>query len=1140
MSEGLFSTVEVEATGKPGYRLERIELYNWGTFDNHVSYLYPNGEMALLTGDIGSGKSTIVDAVSTLLLPSHTIEYNKAAGAGRRERSLRSYVEGHYKSERDEQTGTSRPVALRGHNAYSVILGTFTNEGYGETVTLAQVFQQRDSTGQPWRRFFSAPKRLTILDDFSGFGTDINDLLRKLRKKDVAVDDTFPNYARRMRRLLGIRSEQAMDLFQQTVSMKAVGDLNEFVRTHMLEPTDAGGRIRQIIDHFDDLENAYQAVQRAQEQLELLTPLVENADKYEAVIAKKDNLAKQRDAVAMFFSDIRATLRTASIEQLETDLTTVNQQLVAKRETRDKLSAERDDLIAARASAGGERLETLRHKAASAREQQEQRHARNQRLQVKLQDAGLAEVKTRADFNQMPGKAQEQLAVLEPETTELDKNRSAIEAEKLLLTRQERETKRELDSLAARRNNLPSNLLDIREQLSAATGIAEDELPFAGELLDVAEEFEEWRGAAERVLRNFALSMLVPQAHYAAVAEWVNRTRLQTTGRGGRTTGVRLVYERVPDRHVPLQRKPSAGLRLADTIEIEDSPFRAYLKSEVESRADHLCADTVEEFRGAQRAVTREGQVRSRDRHEKDDRRRVDDPRGWVLGRVSERKKEALLREIQEQYQRQSKLNEKREQLVARQAEVQAQSEALRAVLDFDSWDEVDWESARARVQAAEAEIERLESGSSELAEITRSFESVEQQIKDNEAALDDVAEQATTLKVRLDQERSALERDREILAAGTFEKAQESFEDLQARVPKRIASVEQADELQASTVSAIAKEIESAQEKINGHTTTLLTQMGNVREQFPAETTEMDASVDARNAYREFHSRVKNDDLPRFKTEFKEQLNTNAIREIAGFSSWLRRQADEIDVRIGKINEALSAVDFNEGRYIRLEKSATINQDVRKFRSDLRDVTAEVSDNDDSSLYSEQRFQDVRAIIERFKGREGHTDADKTWTARVTDVRNWFTFSASERDRETDEEWEHFRDSDGKSGGQKEKLAYTILAASLAYQFDLKWGAAKSKDFRFAVIDEAFGRGSDSSTRYALDLFRKLGLQLLIVTPLQKVHIIAPYVKSIGFVDNVGGDNSRLLTMTIEQYYNNMADSGGSKPGGSKPGGSV
>ena len=59
-----------------------------------------------------------------------------------------------------------------------------------------------------------------------------------------------------------------------------------------------------------------------------------------------------------------------------------------------------------------------------------------------------------------------------------------------------------------------------------------------------------------------------------------------------------------------------------------------------------------------------------------------------------------------------------------------------------------------------------------------------------------------------------------------------------------------------------------------------------------------------------------------------------------------------------------------------------------------------------------------------------------------------------------TEEEWEHYRDSDGKSGGQKEKLAYTILAASFAYQFGLEWGAEKSRDFRFAVIDEASAGG--------------------------------------------------------------------------------
>ena len=44
-----------------------------------------------------------------------------------------------------------------------------------------------------------------------------------------------------------------------------------------------------------------------------------------------------------------------------------------------------------------------------------------------------------------------------------------------------------------------------------------------------------------------------------------------------------------------------------------------------------------------------------------------------------------------------------------------------------------------------------------------------------------------------------------------------------------------------------------------------------------------------------------------------------------------------------------------------------------------------------------------VRRIIERFRGREGTTELDRRWTRKVTDVRNWFMFSASERWREDD-----------------------------------------------------------------------------------------------------------------------------------------
>lgn len=52
-----------------GFRLQRLEVYNWGTFDGRPWVLQLNGANGLLTGDIGSGKSTLVDAVTTLLVP---------------------------------------------------------------------------------------------------------------------------------------------------------------------------------------------------------------------------------------------------------------------------------------------------------------------------------------------------------------------------------------------------------------------------------------------------------------------------------------------------------------------------------------------------------------------------------------------------------------------------------------------------------------------------------------------------------------------------------------------------------------------------------------------------------------------------------------------------------------------------------------------------------------------------------------------------------------------------------------------------------------------------------------------------------------------------------------------------------------
>lgn len=1118
MSESLFSALELDDSGtaRTGYRLHQLEVYNWGTFDKRVWRLDASGNTSLLTGDIGSGKSTLVDAITTLLLPAQKIAYNKAAGAGTKERSLRSYVEGHHRSERNEATGASRAVGLRGTGAYSVILGVFVNEGYDEEVTLAQVLHQKDRSGQPTRFYVTANERLNIAEHFSNFGSELRQLRTRLRARGADIEDSFPNYSRRMRRLLGVKSEQAMELFHQTVSMKSVGNLNDFVRTHMLEPADAAHRVKTIIDHFENLTRAHEAVQRATAQLEVLDPLIDSADKYDAAKDRRTTHERQREALTVYAAERAIDVVDRALASAETESVAAEGTLQDLKSRRSALQPQREVLVAERGAAGGNRLLHIEAELPAAEQLHEQRRTRRARFDALTEAAGVDHASTPAAFRASIASIAASRTAAEGEQSTVTERHRPLVLEHGTKRARATEISGEIESLEKRRNNLPNELVELRAALCRELKVSESELPFTGELIDVGEAHTEWRGAAERVLRPFALTLLVPQAHYRQASAWVN----------GRHLGARLVYLRVPERQLRAQPADThGGLRLVDVLEIEAGAFEGYVTGELARRAEHRLVAGLAELAREDRAVTREGLVRDRDRHEKDDRFNVSDARRWVLGRSSERKIEALTSELDTLRVELAAIEEQLTQLDEQARALTERIGAYGRLEEYTSWDDIDETSALAVLTAMREEHARLTAGSTQLAEIDRKLEALDTE----QASLDDAITTADRLIGRLNAEieRLRTRKARENGQLQAFDRvaldaARAEYPSLDAWAKKRIPqTVEELDELRTSLSSELTAAIEAAQREMNGHSTALQSRMAEMRRRWPESVSEMDADVAALGEYRTLHAQVKNDDLPRFEAEFKRQLNTETINDLAGFNHWLARQAEEIRGRIITINEALGAIDYNPGRIIALIAEPTTNTEIRDFRSDLRAATGDLlSDGDDLAA----RFERVRVIVEKFKGREGSTETDKLWAVRVTDVRNWFTFAASERDRETGEEHEHYTDSDGKSGGQKEKLAYTILAASLAYQFGLEWGVKKSKDFRFAVIDEAFGRGSDQSTRYALDLFGKLGLQLLIVTPLQKVHVIEPYVSSIGFVENPEGSASRVYTLTVEEFRERRA----------------
>lgn len=266
---------------RPGFRLKHLEIFNWGTFHNKVWTLFTNGGQNLLTGDVGSGKSSLVDALTTLLVPHNKITYNKAAGADKQERSLYTYIRGAYGNEQDEESQTSKLLTLRDETSYSVILGVFHNEAMQRSVTLAQVFRLRKSDKNPDRFYVLAENELTIKNDFFGVKKDISDIKSNMKKKDgCEVFESFKEYSIRFRQEFGIKSDQALDLFYQAVSMKSVGNLTEFVRTHMLEKTEVENHIEELCSSFEDLRNAHEAVIKARKQIEHLEPIVELGKKY--------------------------------------------------------------------------------------------------------------------------------------------------------------------------------------------------------------------------------------------------------------------------------------------------------------------------------------------------------------------------------------------------------------------------------------------------------------------------------------------------------------------------------------------------------------------------------------------------------------------------------------------------------------------------------------------------------------------------------------------------------------------------------------------------------------------------------------------------------------------------------------------
>ncbi len=1107
------------ATGatSSGFRLHKLELYNWGTFDSsrgNVHTVRPEGATTLLIGQNGSGKSTVVDAILTLLVRPVVRNYNVAAGAHKQERDERTYIKGAYgRFSRDDDNRAEVQFLRADVKHYSAILACFRNDE-GRVFTVAQVLYL-SGDGAPEKVYCIASGEMSISEHCAKLvGTER--VRQQMEKRGFHATTVYTEYFSWFQRMTGVRPK-AMDMFNQTVAVKDIQSLNRFIREHMLEPKPWRDKIESLQSHFSQLSDAHQSLVRVRKQFALLGPIVDKGREHTEKAAALAKVERVQAASDSYFRQTTIELFEPACAEKEQEIERLAR---AKSEYADSLLARREDIRHLRneiEQAGGDRLKQLPLLIAREDDLLRAKKSAWQRFGADLQCLGLSsDIHDAASFEAV----MDRISALEVELSARIKSLEGEKDEQVVaraqLNRQKQEDAEELQSLNQRQGNLPEGLSVIRRRLCEDLRLPEKELPFAAELIAVKPDQREWQASAEMVLRGFALSLLVPVRHYSVVSTYIDRTRL-TDGRG---QGQRLHYVRVGERIAPARARPTiqpqSFVRKLDLR--EGHSLLPWVKAELEERFDLRCCDTIEEFQAAPDfAVTKQRHLKWRgERHEKDDRDRTTDPRNFVLGWENREKRRLLAEGITRLTAQMDRLDGEISGAQTALGQLRAQQVAAGRTRQVTGFAAIDF-GAHAREKAAlEREKQALEDNNETIKTLRDRMQEIEETCQRLEKLRDESIEAEVRAATDLASGRkliaNAVARLAGPRADGSLLRHQEVFADIRASLGTEEVTVSTLLVVEQEFNAARAAEATRLRDELTPLTHDLIDSMNLYLRQFPDEQTDLASRVEYLQSFCALHDQIRRDDLPRHEARFKEHMNEKVIHEIGLLNGAFQSERTEIVSKINLLNQSLRQLEYRPGTFMRLDPREVRDREILEFRDTLRTCLAGTFEG--SLEADEARYVRIEKFLARLRD-------EARWSEKVTDVRRWFDFVARELDVQTEREKASYEDSAGQSGGEKAKLAFTILVAAIAYQYDLDPMRPASDRFRFVVVDEMFSKVDDQYSEYAMQLFKKFGLQLLIVAPLDaKARVTEPHVGCyLHVVKDAQTNCSEIFSMTAREF---------------------
>ncbi|MCX2930936.1 AAA family ATPase [Mycobacterium sp. CVI_P3] len=1081
------------------FHLSRLQVINWGVFDGYHDIPFSVGG-ALIAGASGSGKSSLLDAISLGFLPFNRRNFNasgdnSAAGSNAGRRTVDKYVRGAWGQRSD--AGASKVMYLRGEGtAWSAVAVSYTSNT-GRTVTgLVLKWLTGESRSDSSSRFVLADGDRNIEDVCNRWAAGRFD-------STVFKDDEWrfstkveSQYLAQLYATIGIRaSDAAQQLLGKAKSLKSVGGLEQFVREFMLDEPSSLTRLPEALKQIDPLVEARELLAVAQRKRKILGDIEKIQQRYASEssdlgiidLVDQPMVRAYTDHVRLAQCAPQIAALDTTIDQLGNEYEDVTRQL--------NLAKAEGDSLNAQISGSSASLGPLQSQVAGAEAQAEQ---------VSRRRAAYESMLTAQDID-VPDHADEFWNLREELSTEVTELQAKLDRGREASTDAEYAQKaariarddaaKELKRVEHVGSALPEFAISMREHICAAVGVEPSELPYVAELMDLRPDQSRWRVAVEKVLRGVGLRLLVPDEQYAAVLRFVNETNM----------GGRLQLHHVRAGLVgtaPVDAEPNT---LAGKLFVVDPahPCAAEAADVVAAAGDHICVDTPDVFSRFRRAVTDAGLYKDSERLAvKDDRRPLRQSDYIYQGDVRA-KIDALTVDLASAEEAYQQARRAADEIAAQRQRWRDRAAACKAICDqFPQWNQVDidtadWHADRLREQyelllADNPDIEALNARADEVWEDIQTLMTRRGAIQTRRDDLDSRRTQLLELQDRL-------------APAFVSEPLTELLNRYAADVPVTLEVLSPEPHREA-VFTAIRREREQLRESRRRSYDELARILNTFDTAFPdAIPNDSDVFDERVHDYVALCRHIDERELPEAYERMMRLVTEQAPDAILTLHRVAEQEARRISDQIDRVNTGLGAVEFNSGTRLTLRATPRSLTAVAELTEIVRAISRRIAE---VGLGDKQAILDQYADILRLRNRLASTaPEDKAWTRDALDVRNRFTFDCAEWDVRTEELIRTHSNAGDNSGGEQEKLMAFCLAGALSFnlaspaqsQFSATAESSDNKPvFAQLMLDEAFSKSDPQFAQQALQAFRKFGFQLVIVATVQNATTIQPYIDSV------------------------------------------